>query len=89
MRLAGAPVKPSFMWDKKRIDFLTNDHWGRAELHPISFYEVQGRRIFEIRGSSGGVVTSQVFYIVASWNLFCDNPAAQAYIDNLAVPTGY
>jgi len=89
MRLAGAPIKPSYMWDKKRIDFLTSNHWGRAEMHPIGFYEVEGRKIFEIRGASGGVVTSQVFYIVASWNLFCDCPPAQSYIDNLAVPTGY
>jgi len=89
MRLAGAPIKPNFVWNKTRIDFLTNDHWGRAELHPIDYYTVEGRKIFEMRGASGGVATSQIFYIVASWNLFCDCPPAQAYIDNLAVPTGY
>ena len=89
MRLAGAPVKPNFVWNKTRIDFLTNDHWGRAELKPIDYYTVEGRKIFEMRGPSGGVATSQVFYIVASWNLFCDCPPAQAYIDNLLVPTGY
>lgn len=89
MRLAGAPVKPNFMWDKKRIDFLTNDHWGRAELHPIDYYQVDGKKIFEMRGPSGGVAASQIFYIVASWNLFCDCPPAQSYIDNLLVPTGY
>ena len=89
MRLAGAPVRPNFMWNKTRIDFLTNDHWGRAELHPIDYYTVDGRKIFEMRGPSGGVAASQVFYIVASWNLFCDSPPAQSYIDNLLVPTGY
>jgi hypothetical protein len=89
MRLAGAPIKPNFVWNKTRIDFLTNDHWGRAELTPIDYYTVEGRKIFELRGTSGGVATSQIFYIVASWNLFCDCPPAQAYIDNLLVPTGY
>jgi hypothetical protein len=89
MRLAGAPIKPNFVWNKTRIDFLTNDHWGRAELTPIDYYTVEGRKIFELRGPSGGVATSQIFYIVASWNLFCDCPPAQAYIDNLLVPTGY
>ena len=89
MRLAGAPIRPSFLWNKTRIDFLTTDHWGRAELTPIDYYTVEGRKIFEMRGPSGGVATSQVFYIVASWNLFCDCPPAQAYIDNLTVPTGY
>lgn len=89
MRLAGAPISPSYLWDKTRIDFLTTDHWGRAELTPIDYYTVEGRKIFELRGPSGGVATSQIFYIVASWNLFCDCPPAQAYIDNLLVPTGY
>jgi hypothetical protein len=89
MSLAGAPAMKSYVWDRTRVDFLTMDHWGRAELQPIGFYEVDGRKIFEIRGPSGGVVTSQVFYIVASWNLFNDCPPSMSYIDNLAVPTGY
>lgn len=89
MRLAGVPIQQSMSWDKTRIDFLTTDSWGRAELNPVGYHEVDGRKIFEMRGSSGGVAASQIFYIVASWNLFCDNPAAQAYISSLAVPAGY
>lgn len=89
IRLAGVSVKQSMSWDKTRIDFLTDDSWGRAELNPVGYHEVDGRRIFEMRGNSGGVAASQIFYIVASWNMFCDNPAAQAYISSLAVPSGY
>ena|SRR3990167_1373287 len=89
MQLAGAPIETSFSWDKKRIDFIVSEYWGRAEMHAPGFYEVDGRKIFELRGPSGGVATSQVFYITASWNLFCKNPAAASYIDNLTVPTGY
>lgn len=89
MQMAGAGIQPSFMWDKKRIDFITTGMWGRAEMHSPGFYEVAGRKIFELRGASGGVRTAQVFYITASWNLFLKNPAAAAYIDNLTVPSGY
>lgn len=89
MQMAGAPVDTSIHWDKKRIDFIAPEFWGRAEMHAPGFYEVAGRKLFEIRGASGGVATSQVFYIVASWNLFMKNPAAAAYIDNLTVPSGY
>lgn len=89
MQLAGAPVKPSFLWDKTRIDFVIAEVWGRAEMHPAKFYDVDGRRIFEIRGATGGVATSQIFYITASFNLFVNNPAACSYISNLAVPSGY
>lgn len=89
MQMAGAPIEDTFMWDKTRIDFIINDVWGRAEMHPAGFYTVDGRTIFEIRGDSGGVAASNVFYLVASWNLFADNPAALSYIDTLTVPSGY
>jgi hypothetical protein len=89
MQMAGVTVETNIHWDKKRIDFIAPDMWGRAEMHAPGFYEVAGRKLFEIRGPSGGVATSQVFYIVASWNLFLKNPAAAAYIDNLTVPSGY
>jgi hypothetical protein len=88
-QLAGAPMKVSFSWDKTRIDFIAKQIWGRAEMHPAKFYDVDGRRIFEIRGATGGVATSQIFYITASFNLFVNNPAAASYISGLTVPAGY
>lgn len=90
MRLAGAPVSQDYSWDKTRIDFLKLDTWGRAEFHPAGFYEDgDGRKIFPARGNSGGIAASNMFYLVASWNLFTDTPLAQGYIYNLAVPAGY
>lgn len=91
MRLAGAPLKVSYSWDRTRIDFIDLDMWGRAELHPAGFYQNpdDGRKVFEIRGPSGGVATAWIFYIIASFNLFIKNPAGASYIDNLAVPSGY
>ena len=89
MTIAGVPIKTHFSWDKTRIDFIANDAWGRAEMHAPGFYNVDGRRIFEIRGASGGVATSQVFYITASFNYFLRNPAEVGYIYGLTVPAGY
>jgi hypothetical protein len=89
MQMAGAPIEDMFMWDKTRIDFLPMDLWGRAEMHPASFYEVGGRKIFEVRGPSGGVQTSQLQYLTVSFNLFNQNPPAMSYIDVLTVPSGY
>jgi hypothetical protein len=89
MQIAGAPIKTSYLWDKKRIDLLIMELWGRAELASIDFLNIGGRKIFELRGPSGGVAASMITYIVASWNLFTQNPAAGSYIDTLAVPTGY
>jgi hypothetical protein len=89
MQMAGASIKDSFNWDKTRIDFIVDEVWGRGEILPIGFYTTDGRRIFEIRGPSGGVATADIFYMVVGMQTFVSNPAACAYIDALAVPTGY
>lgn len=89
MQMAGASLKDSFNWDKKRIDFIVDEVWGRGEILPIGFYTTDGRRIFEIRGPSGGVATADIFYMVVGMQTFVSNPAACAYIDALAIPTGY
>lgn len=89
MQMAGAPVKKSFNWDKTRIDFVVDDVWGRGEILPIGFYTTDGRKIFEIRGASGGVATADIFYMVVGMQTFVNNPAATAYIDVLLVPAGY
>lgn len=89
MQFAGAPDKPHFSWNKTRIDFVSDSVWGRAEILPIGFYKTDGRSIFEIRSSSGGVVASDIFYMVNGCQFFVNNPAATAYIDNLAIPAGY
>ena len=88
-RLAGVPVKPSFTWNKSRIDFIARKTWGRAEMHPAGMYESGGRKVFELRGTSGGVAAADIFYLTVSHNLYTGNPAANAYIDNLLVPAGY
>lgn len=89
MQLAGARLETHFNWNPKRIDFIVDDLWGRAEILPIGFYTTDGRKIFEIRGASGGVATADIFYMVVGMQTFVLNPAGTAYIDNLAVPTGY
>lgn len=89
MQLAGAPIKQHFNWSKKRIDFVVSSIWGRAEILPIGFYTSDGRRIFELRGPSGGVAAADIFYMVVGFQTFVLNPAATAYIDALAIPSGY
>lgn len=90
MQMAGASVNPHYLWDKTRIDFMNMSLWGRAELNPAGFYKSKdGRKFFELRGASGGVKTSDVFYLTVSFNIYAKNPAAIAYIDGLTVPSGY
>lgn len=88
-QIAGVPVKKHFNWNKTRIDFVVDEVWGRAEMKPAGFYEEEGRRLFEVRGSSGGVAAATLFYLVASFNTFTNQPPGLSYIDALTIPTGY
>ena len=89
MQLAGAPVKTHFSWDRTRIDFVSDEVWGRGEILPIGFYTTDGMKIFELRAPSGGIMAAEIFYMVNGMQTFVSNPAATAYIDTLAVPSGY
>ena len=90
MRMAGAPVKCSFSWDKTRIDMVDLDAYGRAEFYAPKWHKDEnGNRYFVARGASGGLGAIEFAYIVASWQLYVNNPAAIAYIYTLTVPSGY
>lgn len=89
MRLAGAELKKHFSWDRTRIDFIDKSNVKRGVLKEAGFYETEGRRFYEVRGSSGGVQTSNIFYLVTAFNIFMHNPAGATYIDNLKIPSGY
>ena len=89
MQMAGAPVRTSYNWNMKRIDFIIKGLWGRGEILPLGYYTTDGRKTFELRGPSGGVLTADIFYLIIGTQTFVSNPAALSYIYNLAVPTGY
>lgn len=90
MRLAGAPLKKHYSWDKTRIDFIDYDIWGRSEFYPVQWKkDKNGLRFFTGRGASGGIAGFNIAYIIASWNLFVNNPAGTSYINTLTVPAGY
>jgi len=89
MQMAGAPVKADYNWNMKRIDFFKKNTWGWGETLPIGFYTTDGRKIFEVRSASGGVSAAELFYMVVGRQSYVKNPAEVAYIDNLAIPSGY
>lgn len=89
MQIAGAPIKEHFSWSKKRIDFVVRSTWGRAEVAPVQWFKVEGKRVHPIYGVSGGLAASFVSYIVSSFNYWVENPAEISYIYGLTIPSGY
>lgn len=91
MQMAGAPVKQTFSWNQKRIDFIVGEVWGRAQMEEPGFHKGRaGNRIFPLYDTTtGAVLAAEIFYITASFNFFVNNPGLCAYIDGLNVLSGY
>jgi hypothetical protein len=89
LSIAGVRMEESFLWNKKRMDFVLMALYGRAVMKEPGWHTVAGRKIFELRGPSGGVAASSVSYVTADWQLYHKNPGVNVYIDNLEIPAGY
>ena len=72
-----------------RIDFLNLKHWFRLETKASDYYEVGGQTIFPAYGASGGLASSNLFYLVILCQLGNGQPRAGAYLNNAAIPTNY
>lgn len=89
LSMAGVPIEESYLWNRKRMDFILMALYGRAVMKEAGWHTVAGRKVFEMRGPSGAVAASTVSYVTSDWQLYHKNPGLNVYIDNLAIPTGY
>jgi hypothetical protein len=87
--MAGVPIKSSINANQTHVDFLDLSHWGRAVMQDIDFYDVGGQTVFPIYGASGGISAAFIFYFVTGFQVWNESPRSGAYINNLAIPTGY
>jgi hypothetical protein len=87
--MAGVPIKASIHASPQRIDFLWLDHWGRAVMKEIDYYEEGGQTVFPVYGASGGLQSAYLFYFVTGFQLWLDGPRFGSYVDGLALPSGY
>lgn len=85
----GIPCVLSKRQDKSRADFVDFKKLFRAELHPIRFYEVDGRKFFEGRDTNGAVTADVNFHIEATYDHGSLDPGTGGVIHTLSVPTGY
>ncbi len=90
-KMAGVTTMEDILAARNRIDFLNFDNWGRVESAPVDFLKRPDGSYFErpIDATTGSPVASILFYIIWFGQFFTDNPAAQGYISDLAIPAGY
>jgi hypothetical protein len=87
--LAGIPFLVNLKAIPGRIDLLDFSTYYRTEVQPLDMYSVGGQKVFWPMGASGGIVAAQMSYMIWMGNVVCENPRANAFISNLAVPSGY
>lgn len=87
--IGGVRIKENIHADITRLDLLNLNAWGRVTFKEVDFYEVGGQTVFPVYGTSGGVATSFLTYLVLGANYFVDNPRSLSSVTDLAVPAGY
>jgi hypothetical protein len=85
----GRPIFANIHAQPGRIDGLPLEHWFRAEIQPLDFYEVNGQTLFPIYGDDGGLASSFITYLWWGWNMASENLRAGVYSTGNAIPTGY
>ncbi len=73
--------------NRKRLDWFVPSLFGRTILKELDWHTVEGRKLFEIRGASGGVAAGMVFYLEQLEDWYSVDPGAGGFISGLTIPT--
>lgn len=73
--------------DRTRIDWLDFKTYGRAVLVELDYHTVEGRKLFELRGASGGVAAATLFYLRQLEDWYNIDPGALGYLSGLTIPS--
>jgi hypothetical protein len=87
--IAGRPMLVNERAKPGLIDFLSLKEFWRIETKALDYYEVGGQTVFPAYGTSGGVASSLMFYLVIMTQIGVSNARMNAYMDNISVPTNY
>jgi hypothetical protein len=87
--IAGYEVIANIKARQQRLDFLSLKYWFRIETKPTALYDVDGVTVFPLYGSDGGVAPTSAFYFVTGMQMANNKPRSGAYIDTLALPSGF
>ncbi len=87
--IGGYDIMEDIHADPTRADLVNFDTWGRVEWIPIDYFRIGNATVFPIYGTSGGLNSSYIFYLVTGVQYFVDNPAAIGGVSSFSLPSGY
>lgn len=77
---AGVPVELSIHAKSDRVEYTSFQNWINAEIDPITFYEIEGKRFHTLYGGDGSPAAGLWFglYMLRDW--ICEDPGLNAVI---------
>ena len=88
--IAGREILRNVRARTGRIDFLNFKHWFRLETRSLDMHDVGGQTLFPIYGASGGLASSQIFYLEWMGQAGLGQPLRrESYMNNITIPTKY
>lgn len=87
--IAGREILRNIRARVGRIDFLNFKHWFRLETVPLGEHDVGGQRLFPIYGGSGGLESSQIFYLELMCQFGLGQPRREAFMSSVTIPKFY
>jgi hypothetical protein len=86
--MGGRPILLNPRATPGRIDFVDMKNMSRVEVRAADYYDVNGQTVFPTIGASGGINSSNLFYLVFGGNLLMNNPRLSSFMSNVAIPSG-
>jgi hypothetical protein len=88
--LAGVVHQTAKKADRSRVDWLNKKMFGYVQLDKVKFHQdMDGRRLFETRSSTGTVTAGWQAMLRQQDNLYSADPGSGGMIYGLTLPTGY
>ena len=87
--IAGREILKNVRAKTQRIDILNLKHWFELSTKSLDMHDVGGQTLFPIYGDSGGIASSQIFYMEEMYQYGLGQPRREAYIPNISPVKGY
>lgn len=87
----GVNHKIDYRQDRSRIDWIVPELWGRAQMRPLDYFELEGQgRFYRIYDpTSGTPLAGLQFSLVSNEDFYCVDPGGQGILTGLTLPSGY
>lgn len=86
--MGGIPILLNNRAKPGRVDVIPLDNFWRLEVKPMDYYDVGGQTVFPAIGGSGGITSSNLFYMVVGTQIGINNARLNGYMSNCSIPAG-